>query len=86
MGALPRVESETDWIGLLGSNVRVRRKALRLSQEELADRAGIDVRYLGGIERRQENPTLKVIIAIATCLTCTPLDLLSPEALTKRAG
>ncbi len=78
MGALPRVESETDWIGLLGSNVRVRRKALRLSQEELAARADIDVRYLGGIERRQENPTLKVIIAIATCLACTPLDLLTP--------
>jgi transcriptional regulator with XRE-family HTH domain len=78
MGALPHVESKPDWIRILALNLRVRRKALQLSQEELAARADIDVRYLGGIERRQENPTLKVIIALATCLACTPLDLLTP--------
>lgn len=68
--------NEVIWTAILASNVRVRRKGLRLSQEELAHRVGIDVRYLGGIERGQENPTLKVIIGLANALNCTPLDLL----------
>lgn len=66
-----------NWTAILASNVRIRRKALRLSQEELAHRVGVDVRYLGGIEREQENPTLKVIAALADALDCTPLDLLN---------
>lgn len=67
---------KTDWAGILGSNVRVRRKALHLSQEELAHRVGVDVRYLGGIERAQENPSLQVIAAIAIALETTPSELL----------
>lgn len=66
-----------NWTAILASNVRIRRKALRLSQEELAHRVGVDVRYLGGIEREQENPTLKVIIGLAKALSCTPIDLLT---------
>lgn len=69
--------SEAFWAEILASNVRVRRRGLRLSQEELADRVGVDVRYLGGIERVQENPTLKVIVALANALGCTPLELLA---------
>lgn len=67
--------NELNWTAILASNVRVRRKALRLSQEELAHRVGVDVRYLGGIEREQENPTLKVITGLAEALNCTPIDL-----------
>ena len=70
------VPNEAFWAEILASNVRVRRRGLRLSQEELADRVGVDVRYLGGIERVQEKPTLKVIVALACALGCTPLDLL----------
>lgn len=51
---------------------------MRLSQEELAHRVGVDVRYLGGIERAQENPSLKVIVAIAVALDATPTELLTP--------
>lgn len=66
-----------NWAGILASNVRSRRKELRLSQEELAHRVGVDVRYLGGIERMQENPSLKVLVALAMALNCTPIDLLT---------
>ncbi len=69
--------NEAYWAGNLASNVRVRRRSLRLSQEELAHRVGVDVRYLGGIERAQENPSLKVIVALAEALDCSPTDLLS---------
>lgn len=65
------------WFKILGSNIRPRREAMRKSQEEVADQAGIDVRYLGGIERAQRNPSLKVIIAIAQALETSPLDLIS---------
>jgi len=44
------------------------RKAAGLSQEKLAAEAGIDMRYLGGIERGQENPSLAVIASIARVL------------------
>lgn len=71
--------NEITWAASLASNVRARRKELRLSQEELAHRVGVDVRYLGGIERMQENPTLKVIVALADALGCSPIALLSPE-------
>ena len=65
-----------NWYSLLGANVRIRREALKQSQEELADLAGIDVRYLGGIERAQRNPSLKVIIAIAEALSVNPFELM----------
>ena len=66
-----------NWYSLLGANVRIRREALKQSQEELADLAGIDVRYLGGIERAQRNPSLKVIIAIAEALSVNPIELMA---------
>lgn len=71
------VQEGTDWTDIFASNVRRRRKALGLSQEEVAHRVGIDVRYLGGIERKQENPSLKVIADIAAALSTTPAILLT---------
>jgi transcriptional regulator with XRE-family HTH domain len=53
---------------ILGTNVKRLRKATGLSQEALAAEVGIDMRYLGGIERGQENPSLKVIDDIAKAL------------------
>jgi transcriptional regulator with XRE-family HTH domain len=52
----------------LGSNIRARRKELRISQEELARRCNIDRSYMGQIERGTANPSLAVIDAIAHSL------------------
>jgi transcriptional regulator with XRE-family HTH domain len=49
----------------LGANIRRLRKAAGLSQEALSAEVGIDMRYLGGIERGQENPTIEIIEGIA---------------------
>lgn len=65
------------WFTLLGTNIRSRRETMGMSQEEVADLASIDVRYLGGIERAQRNPSLKVIIAIAQALETSPVNLIS---------
>lgn len=78
IGAFHCVRSKNNWADVIASNVRVRRKGLRLSQEELAHRVGVDVRYLGGIERSQENPSLKVIVALADALDVLPGDLFTP--------
>lgn len=61
---------------IFGINVRRLRKAAHLSQEELAAEVGIDMRYLGGIERGQENPTIKVMAKLAKALKVSPPSLL----------
>jgi transcriptional regulator with XRE-family HTH domain len=53
---------------VVGANIRRLRKGRGLSQETLAAESGIDMRYLGGIERGQENPSIAVIGNIAKAL------------------
>jgi transcriptional regulator with XRE-family HTH domain len=60
--------------------VRRRRHALSLTQEELAERAGFHVNYVGGIERAERNPSLTSLASLAKGLKCSAKDLL-PENL-----
>lgn len=48
-----------------GPAVRRHRELLRLSQEALAERSGIDRTYISGVERGVRNPTLDVMQRIA---------------------
>lgn len=64
------------WEKTVGVNVRRLRKTLAMSQEALADAAGIDVRYVGGIERGQENPSIAVIGRLAQVLGVHPAVLM----------
>jgi len=50
-----------------GRRVRELRKQLRLSQEELAHRAGLHWTYVGGIERGERNPALVNIGRLELC-------------------
>jgi transcriptional regulator with XRE-family HTH domain len=67
-----------DWKAVVGQNVRKRRQAQGLSQEQLAFEAQIDLTYLGGIERGRRNPSLLVMVRIASALSAQPADLLLP--------
>lgn len=58
-----------------GSAIRRQRELLRLSQEELAARSGLDRTYISGVERGVRNPTLDVMQRIATALG-SDLDVL----------
>ena len=59
-----------------GQTVRMYRLKRRMTQEDLADRCGLDLSYVGGIERGQRNPTLGVIHALAAVLEVEMADLL----------
>jgi len=61
----------------LGPAVRKRRERLGLSQEDLASRSGLDRTYVSGIERGVRNPTLKILIRLATALELNLSELVS---------
>lgn len=58
-----------------GAAVRVRRKAIGLSQEALADYAGIDRSHMGKLERGERNISFMNIVRIAKAINCKPSDL-----------
>ena len=64
---------------LFGRNVRRLRTAAGLSQEALADRAGLHRTYVSSVERGNRNVSLENIVALAAALACDPRDLLAPE-------
>lgn len=57
--------------------VRIRRLELNLSQEALAERAGLHRTYIGGIERGERNLALNNIVRIAAALDMDPADLVA---------
>ena len=52
----------------MATNLRRERHARRLSQEELADRAGLSARYLGSIERAAVSASVTVLGRLAQAL------------------
>ncbi|CAB5682846.1 XRE family transcriptional regulator [Providencia rettgeri] len=60
-----------------GEKVRKIRKEKGLSQEALADLAGIDRSYMGHIERGDQNITLTKIHQIADALEIPVVNLIS---------
>ena len=69
---------EGDLQRTVGANMRHRRAALGLSQEDFADLLGVHRTYLGAIERGERNLTLQSLERLAECLGIDVLDLLAP--------
>ncbi|MDB6081122.1 MAG: putative transcriptional regulator [Chlamydiia bacterium] len=67
-----------------GKRVKCKRKELRLTQEELAERAGLDPTYIGSIERGERNVSLGNILALAQALMLSPKDLIPEVPVSKR--
>jgi transcriptional regulator with XRE-family HTH domain len=65
-----------DWGKIVGANVRRLRVERKLTQEQLALDAEIDLTYLGGIERGRRNPSVDVLGRVAASLAVHPRDLL----------
>ena len=64
---------------LVGNNIKKYRKKLGLSQEELAEKAGLHRTYIGGIERGERNITLDTLQLIAAALNVAPVVLIVEE-------
>ncbi|WP_297929686.1 helix-turn-helix domain-containing protein [uncultured Coprobacter sp.] len=58
-----------------GRKVQMRRKELKLSQEQLAEEAGLHRTYIGMIERAEKNVTLVNIEKIAKALKISISEL-----------
>jgi transcriptional regulator with XRE-family HTH domain len=59
-----------------GEQVRRLRKALGLSQEDLAELTDLHRTYIGGIERGERNVALINIVRLAKALNVSPSELL----------
>jgi transcriptional regulator with XRE-family HTH domain len=64
-----------------GANVRRLRTRLGLTQEQLAERAGIDWRSVQDVERARTNFTITVLVSLAVALDVDPRALLRPAEL-----
>lgn len=73
-----------DWKAIVGRNVRRLRQERKLSQEQLALSAGIDLTYVGGIELGKRNPSLLILVKLATALETSPARLIDPGRSTGR--
>lgn len=60
----------------LGRNVRRLRRELGVSQEALADEAGIHRTYVSDVERGARNPTITVVEKLARALKVSAGELL----------
>lgn len=68
--------NDTTLVKKIGIEIRSRRKALRWSQEKLADEAGITFKHVSQIERALSNPSATTLVRIAVALKVSPNDLL----------
>jgi DNA-binding XRE family transcriptional regulator len=59
--------------GRLARGLRLKRE---MTQQELADACGLDIRYIGGIERGHENPSFGALQGIASVFGMKTSDLL----------
>jgi transcriptional regulator with XRE-family HTH domain len=64
---------------LFGRRLRALRKLRMITQEKLGERAGVSGKLVGQIERGHGNPTLDVIVGLATGLDVEPATLLQFE-------
>lgn len=60
----------------LGAGIRAVREKAGLSQEALADAAGVDRSHMSRIERGKRNVSFLNICRIADALDCKPSDIL----------
>jgi transcriptional regulator with XRE-family HTH domain len=64
-----------------GKAVKELRLKKEMSQQQLADACGLDISYVGQIERGQRNPTLGVMQGLASVLDVRLSDVLNKARL-----
>ncbi len=70
----------------LGQAIRELRAKAGLSQERLADEAGLHRTYVGGIERGERNVSFGNLLKLANALAVRPSELLARFEALRAAG
>ena len=60
----------------LGSNIKATRLKLKMTQQDLADRADVHRNYISNLENGKQNPTIAVLMAISDVLNVKIDDLI----------
>jgi transcriptional regulator with XRE-family HTH domain len=60
----------------MATNLRRERHLRKMTQEDLADRAGLSARYLGSIERAAVSASVTVLGQLAKALHINPCELI----------
>ena len=68
-----------DYLKQLGNELRALRKHASLTQEELADRSGLNANYIGRIERGEINVTIQTLSRIARAMNAELSDIFEPD-------
>jgi len=74
----PEPRPPTTALPLLGATIRQYRRARGLTQRALAERTGLNVTYLGEIERGVRNLSVLTLLRIADALELRPSRFLRP--------
>lgn len=81
---MPKVADRSDHervLGKLGDAIRTRRQQLGLSQEALADAAGINRTHMGEVERGKRNISLMGVVKIAAAMDVKASEILAAAGL-----
>jgi transcriptional regulator with XRE-family HTH domain len=70
-------------LGFIAANVRALRRRAGWTQQQLAEAADVDLRFVQRIERGTVNLSVSVLVALATALGVTPTSLLEFAVLTQ---
>lgn len=76
---MPKVADKSDHervLGNLGDAIRARRQSMRMSQETLADAAGINRTHMGEVERGKRNISFMGIVKIASAMGVKSSDII----------
>ena len=66
-------------VTIFGKNVKTYRKKLKMTQEQLAEKCGITVKYISNIECAISFPSAPVIASLAKALNVPECRLFVPE-------
>lgn len=64
---------------LIGTRIRAMRNAKGLTQQKLADIAGLDYRYIGALERGERNFSIDTLEKVLTALQIKLIELMIVE-------
>ena len=70
---------QPDYLKQIGGRIRALRTGTGLTQEDLAERTGVNPAYLGRIERGEINVTIQTLTSIANGLKVSLFDIVRSQ-------